>query len=229
MGRLNEPTRHFEDMAHYGGSATAVHNLTALSMQQAIFAAHRRHAADRRVFILSRSGFPGSQRYGAALWSGDVDMTFAALRKQVAVGLSGWMAGIPFWASWISGFGSAGKCTTELYIRWFQFGAFSPPAGPTETRPNCASPSISAPECEVIRRKYLSRAYRSLPYIYSAAHEACTTGVPLMRPLVLDFNDPQVLDFRDQYLFGREIMVAPILTKRRVSGRTVYLPAESGF
>ena len=201
---LNEPTRHFEDMAHYGGSATAVHNLTALSMQQAIFAAHRRHAADRRVFILSRSGFPGSQRYGAALWSGDVDMTFAALRKQVAVGLSAGMAGIPFWASDIGGFGFAGKCTTELYIRWFQFGAFSPLCRPHGDQTELREPWHFGAECEAICRKYLELRYRLLPYIYSAAHEACTTGVPLMRPLVLDFpDDPQVLDLCDQSVWPR--------------------------
>ncbi len=222
---LNEPTRHFEDMVHYGGSATAVHNLTASSMQQAIYQAHRRYAADRRVFILRRSGFPGSQRNGAALWSGDVDMTFAALRKQVAVGLSAGMAGIPFWGSDIGGFGFAGKCTTELYIRWFQFGAFSPLMRPHGDQTELREPWQFGAECEAICRKYLELRYRLLPYIYSAAHEACTTGLPLMRPLALEFpGDRQVLDLCDQYLFGREIMVAPILDQGAVE-RMVYLPA----
>ena len=222
---LNEPTRHFEDMVHYGGSATAVHNLTALWMQQAIFEAHQRYAPNRRVFILSRSAYPGSQRYGAALWSGDVDMTFAALRKQVAVGLSAGMAGIPFWGSDIGGFGFAGKCTTELYIRWFQFGAFCPLFRPHGDQTELREPWQFGPDCEAICRKYLELRYRLLPYIYSSAHEACVAGLPLMRPLVLEFpGDPRVLDLADQYLFGRDMMVAPVLDEGALE-RTVYLPA----
>ena len=123
---LNEPAKHFQDMAHLGGPAAAVHNTTALSMQEAIYDSHQRYAPQRRPFILSRSAFPGSQRYGAGLWSGDVDMTFASLRKQVALGLNVGLAGIPLWGSDIGGFGFGGKCTAELYARWFQFGTFCP-------------------------------------------------------------------------------------------------------
>jgi alpha-glucosidase len=222
---LNEPTVHFEDMAHHQGSAGAVHNVTALHMQEAIFDAQERYAPDRRFFILSRSGFPGSQRYGAGLWSGDVDMTFAALRKQVAVGLSAGMAGIPLWGSDIGGFGFAGMCTAELYIRWFQFGAFSPLCRPHGDQTERREPWQFGPEAEAICRKYLELRYRLLPYIYSAAHEACISGMPLMRPLVLEFpDDPRVLNLSDQYLFGGEILVAPILEEGAME-RVVYLPA----
>src|SRR4029077_985158 len=160
-----------------------------------------------------------------ALWSGDVDMTFAALRKQVAVGLSAGMAGIPFWGSDIGGFGFAGKCTTELYIRWFQFGAFCPLFRPHGDQTELREPWQFGPDCEAICRKYLELRYRLLPYIYSSAHEACVAGLPLMRPLVLEFpGDPRVLDLADQYLFGRDMMVAPVLDEGALE-RTVYLPA----
>jgi alpha-glucosidase len=222
---LNEPTRHFEDMAHYGGSAAAVHNLNALWMHQAIARAHERYAPRRRSFILSRSAYPGSQRYGAALWSGDVDMTFAALRKQVAVGLSAGMAGIPFWGSDIGGFGFAGKCTAELYIRWFQFGAFCPLCRPHGDQTELREPWQFGPQCEAICRTYLELRYRLLPYIYSCAHQACTIGLPLMRPLALEFpDDPQVVNMSDQYLFGPDLLVAPVL-EQGATQRTVYLPA----
>ena len=222
---LNEPTVHFEDMAHHGGSAAAVHNVVALYMHQAIFEAQQRYAPHRRFFILSRSAFPGAQRYGAGLWSGDVDMTFAALRKQVAVGLSAGMAGFPLWGSDIGGFGFGGNCTTELYIRWFQFGAFCPLCRPHGDQTELREPWQFGPECEAICRKYLELRYRLLPYIYSVAHEACTTGVPMIRPLVLEFpGDPHVPNLKDQYLFGPEIMVAPILDEGAAE-RTVYLPA----
>ena len=221
---LNEPTVHFEDMAHHDGSAAAVHNAVALHMHQAIFEAQRRYAPDRRFFILSRSAFPGSQRYGAGLWSGDVDMTFAALRKQVTVGLSAGMAGFPFWGSDIGGFGFGGTCTSELYIRWFQFGALCPLCRPHGDQTELREPWQFGPESEAICRKYLELRYRLLPYIYSAAHEACTTGVPMMRPLVLDFpDDPHVANLGDQYMFGPEIMVAPILDEG-ATARTIYLP-----
>ena len=222
---LNEPTRHFQDMMHHGGSAAAVHNLNALWMHQAIAQAHQRYAPDRRTFILSRSAYSGSQRYGVALWSGDVDMTFASLRKQIAVGLSAAMAGIPFWGSDIGGFGFAGKCSAELYIRWFQFGAFCPLCRPHGDQNELREPWQFGSECEAICRRYLELRYRLLPYIYSCAHAACTLGLPLMRPLALEFpDDPQAVNLSDQYLFGPEILVAPVV-EESAAERAVYLPA----
>jgi alpha-glucosidase len=222
---LNEPAKHFQDMAHHAGPAAAVHNLTALFMHQAIFDAHQQYAPQQRVFILSRSAFPGSQRYGAGLWSGDVDMTFAALHKQVALGLNAGLAGIPLWGTDIGGFGFAGKCTPELYVRWFQFGAFCPLCRPHGNQTELREPWQFGPEVEAICRKYLALRYRLLPYIYTAAYEACTTGVPLMRPLVLEFpDDPRVFNLSDEYLFGPDILVAPILDEGATE-RIVYLPA----
>ena len=221
---LNEPAKHHQDMTHYGGSAAQVHNLTAFSMHQAVFAAHQQYAPQQRIFILSRSAFLGSQRYGAGLWSGDVDMTFAALRKQVALGLNVGLAGFPLWGTDIGGFGFAGKCTPELYIRWFQFGAFCPLCRPHGDRTELREPWQFGAEVEAICRKYLRLRYRLLPYIYTAVYEACTTGVPLMRPLVLEFpHDPRVLNLSDEYLFGPDILVAPVLDEGATE-RDVYLP-----
>jgi alpha-glucosidase len=221
---LNEPAKHFQDMAHHGGSAASVHNSIALFMQQAIHDAHQRYASERRLFILSRSGFPGSQRYGVALWSGDVDMTFASLRKQVAVGLNVGLAGIPLWGTDIGGFGFGGKCSAELYARWFEFGAFCPLCRPHGDQTELREPWQFGFEIEAICRKYLQLRYRLLPYIYSAAREACTSGIPIMRPLVLEYpQDPHVHNLTDEYLFGRDILVAPILDEGAAE-RTVYLP-----
>ena len=222
---LNEPTKHPQDMLHYAGPAAAVHNLTALSMHQAIFEAHRQYAPQQRVFILSRSAFPGSQRYGVGLWSGDVDMTFSSLRKQIAVGLNTGMAGMPLWGTDIGGFGFAGQCTPELYVRWFQFGAFSPLCRPHGDQTELREPWQFGPEVEAICRKYLTLRYRLLPYIYTAAHEACTSGLPLMRPLVLEFpTDTAVFNLSDEYLFGRDMLVAPVV-EEGATERAVYLPA----
>lgn len=222
---LNEPAKHFQDMAHHAGPAVAVHNVAALSMQQSIFEAHNQYAPHQRIFILSRSAFPGSQRYGTALWSGDVDMTFAALRKQIALGLNVGMAGIPLWGTDIGGFGFAGECTPELYVRWFQFGAFCPLFRPHGEQTQLREPWQFGPEVEAICRKYLTLRYRLLPYIYTAAVEACTTGTPLMRALVLEFpRDSHVVNLSDEYLFGPDILVAPTLDEG-CTERAVYLPA----
>jgi len=222
---LNEPAKHFEDMAHHGGSAAAVHNAMALYMQQAIHDAHQRYTPERRLFILSRAAFPGSQRHGVALWSGDVDMTFASLRKQVAIGLNVGLAGIPLWGTDIGGFGFGGKCSAELYARWFEFGAFCPLCRPHGDQTELREPWQFGPAIEAISRKYLELRYRLLPYIYSAAHEACTSGIPIMRALVLEYpQDPHVYNLTDEYLFGGNILVAPILDEGATE-RTVYLPA----
>jgi alpha-glucosidase len=221
---LNEPTKHFQDMTHHAGPASAVHNLNALFMQEALFDAHNQYASERRLFILSRSAFPGSQRYGTALWSGDVDMTFASLRKQLAVGLNTGMAGFLLWGTDIGGFGFGGKCTAELYARWFQFGAFSPLCRPHGDQSELREPWAFGREIEAICGKYLRLRYRLLPYIYTAAYEAYAAGVPIMRPLVLEFpDDPTVLNLSDEYLFGPDILVAPVL-EENCDERRVYLP-----
>jgi alpha-glucosidase len=222
---LNEPAKHYHDMLHAAGSAPMVHNLVAPWIHQSIFEAGQRYTPAARTFILSRSAFAGSQRYGAALWSGDVDMTFAALRMQVAVGLNTGLAGFPVWGSDIGGFGFAGACSAELYVRWFEFGAFCPLFRPHGDQTEMREPWQFGPEVESICRKYLDLRYRLLPYIYTALHEACTRGTPLMRPLVLAHpHDPAVSNIGDEYLFGAEILVAPI-TEEKATSRRVYLPA----
>jgi len=226
---LNEPSKHLQDMCHFGGSAAAVHNLFALRMHQAIAGAQRRYAPGRRGFILSRAAFPGSQRYGAGWWSGDVERTFDALRKQVAVGLSAGMAGMAFWGSDIGGYGFAGQCTPELYARWFQFGVFCPLFRPHGDEREAREPWQFGPEIEAICRRYLRVRYRLMPYIYSAARQACIQGLPLMRPLVMEFPaDPTTFNLADQFLFGPDLMVAPVLD-RGARARSLYLPAGRWF
>ncbi|HKV53049.1 MAG TPA: glycoside hydrolase family 31 protein [Candidatus Binataceae bacterium] len=222
---LNEPAKHYQDMLHHAGSAPMVHNLAAFEMHRSIFEAAQRYTPRQRTFILSRSAFAGSQRYGASLWSGDVDMTFAALRKQVAVGLNTSLAGFPLWGSDIGGFGFEGKCSPELYVRWYQFGAFCPLCRPHGDQTELREPWQFGPEIEAICRKYLSLRYRLLPYTYTALHQACASGIPLMRALVVEFpRDPEVLNISDEYIFGSEILVAPVMDEGAAQ-RKVYLPA----
>lgn len=220
---LNEPAKHYQDMLHYAGSAAMVHNLAALSTHQSVFEAMERYAPRQRTFILSRSAFAGSQRYGVALWSGDVDMTFASLRKQATVGLSTGLAGFPMWGTDIGGFGFDGKCSAELYVRWFQFGVFCPVCRPHGDQTEVREPWQFGPEVESICRKYLELRYHMLPYIYTAVHQACAIGTPIMRPLVFEFpQDPAVLNISDEYLFGSEILVARLWTKEPHNEESIF-------
>lgn len=221
---LNEPEQHYPDMIHHGGPAAAVHNLQALQMVQSVYRGQKRAFPDRRVFIMSRSGWIGMQQYGAAVWSGDVDTTWEALRAQPALGLGMGLVGVPYWNSDVGGFlPDRGQIEPELYLRWLEFGALSP-----LLRPHAAfqprEPWVYGPEAERLAREIIRLRYRLLPYLYTAAWEAYRSGLPVMRPLVLAYpEDDAVRDLRDEYLLGPDLLVAPVL-EEGARRRRVYLP-----
>jgi alpha-glucosidase (family GH31 glycosyl hydrolase) len=210
---------------------------------------------NERPFALHRNGSPGMQRYGAFLWSGDVYSTWETLKTHVPVAVNTGLSGIPFWGTDIGGFVPTAEYTGELHVRWFQFGAFCPlfrahgrtwhlrlpwgwntgEPGPSEVRGytgGAADPDVSELHnvaVEPIVKKYLELRYRMLPYIYSAARECCHTGLPMMRALWLHYpDDPQAVARGDQYLWGRDILVSPVVEKGATS-RRVYLPRGSWF
>lgn len=219
---LNEPEEHPADMQHAGGPAAAVHNVYALHMIKAVAIAQEQHKPDERLFILSRSGWPGTQALGAGQWSGDVATRWDAFANQIPLGLSMAMAGMPYWNTDIGGFAGE-RPDAELYVRWIQFGAFTPimrPHGAHQER----EPWAFGPEAEAIAAQYIKLRYRLLPYTYTVAREAQQSGLPFMRPLLLHYGtDPRTLNLRDQYLWGRDILVAPVVTQGETS-RKVYLP-----
>jgi alpha-glucosidase (family GH31 glycosyl hydrolase) len=202
-----------------------------------------------RPYALHRNGYAGMQRYASFLWSGDVYSTWDTLKTHVAIGINTGLSGIPYWGTDIGGFVPTLEFTAELYVRWFQFGAFCPlfrchgrawklrlPWGwntgdpsPTEIEhyTGAAIPDSSQlhnPQVEIICRKYLELRYRLLPYLYSAVHECTKTGLPIMRALWLHFpDDPTAVGCADEYLWGRNLLVAPVVEKGATS-RKVYLP-----
>lgn len=219
---LNEPEVHLPDMVHHGGPAHSVHNLQALQMIQAVYAASQRYAPGKRVFIMSRSGWAGMQRYGATTWSGDVAASFSALANQPALGLNMGLAGVAGWNTDIGGFW--GDPSPELYVRWMQFGCFNPICRPHGAQ-SAREPWAFGEEAELIVTEYIKLRYRLLPYLYSYMHQSYATGAPLMRPLILEFpDDEKVTSLSDEYLFGKEILVAPVLEEGGIK-REVYLPA----
>ena len=202
---------------------------------------------DRRPFALHRNGAAGMQRYGAFLWSGDVSSLWETLKNQVPIGINCGLTGMPYWGTDIGGFVPTAELTGELYVRWFQFGAFCTlfrshgrvwtlrlPWGWNQGVPG---PPVSnetplrAPESEYhnaavepICRKYLELRYRLMPYLYSAVRECTKTGMPVMRALWLHYSDDPVAAARgDEYLWGRDLLVAPVVEKGATE-RRVYLP-----
>ena len=204
---------------------------------------------NERAYALHRNGYAGMQRYASFLWSGDVYSTWETLKTHVPIGINASLTGIPYWGTDIGGFVPTGEFTAELYLRWFQFGSFctlfrshgrtwklrlpwgwnTGDPGPVEIRNygGAAVPDASQlhnPQVEPICRKYLELRYRLLPYLYSAVHECATTGMPVMRALWLHYpNDPAAVARADEYLWGRSILVAPVVEKEAAS-RAVYLP-----
>lgn len=209
---------------------------------------------NERPFALHRNGYAGMQRYGSFLWSGDVDSRWETLKTQVPIAINSALTGIPFWGTDIGGFVPTDEFTAELYLRWFQFGAFCPlfrchgrtwklrlpwgwntgDPGPVEisSYKQGAIPDANQlhnPEVEPICRKYLELRYRLLPYLYSAVHQCATTGMPILRALWLHYpDDPKAVACDNQYLWGENILVAPVVEKD-VTSRKVYLPQGDWF
>jgi alpha-glucosidase (family GH31 glycosyl hydrolase) len=202
-----------------------------------------------RPWNLNRNGYAGVARYGGWIWSGDVESRWATLAAHVPVGLNYSVSVTPFWGTDTGGFVPTRELTGELYVRWFQFSAFNPlfrshgrtwhlrlpwgwdtgEPGPIESRDVTDRAELHNAEVEPICRKYLELRYRLLPYNYTLMREACDTGVPPMRALWLQYpNDPDAVKLGDEYLWGRDLLVAPVVEKG-ATNRSVYLPAGDWF
>jgi len=204
---------------------------------------------DERPYALHRNGYAGMQRYASFLWSGDIYSKWETLKTQVPIAINTALTGIPYWGTDIGGFVPTKEFTAELYLRWFQFGAFctlfrshgrawklrlpwgwnTGDPGPTEIRnyDGAAIPDASQlhnEQVEPICRKYLELRYRMLPYLYSAVRQCTATGMPVMRALWLHYpDDSNAIQRSDEYLWGRNILVAPVVEKGATS-RKIYLP-----
>jgi alpha-glucosidase (family GH31 glycosyl hydrolase) len=205
-----------------------------------------------RPYALHRNGYAGMARYGAFLWSGDVYSTWETLKTHVPVAVNTGLSGIPYWGTDIGGFVPTAELTGELYVRWFQFGAFCPlfrshgrawhlrlpwgwnlgETGPGEitTYSGAALPPASElrnEQVEPICRKYMELRYRLMPYLYSAVRETSRTGLPIVRAMWLHHpDDPAAVTRGDQYFWGRDLLIAPVVEKGATS-RRVYLPRSS--
>ncbi len=194
----------------------------------------QRAASDKkRVFILSRSAYAGTQRNGVTAWSGDVLSDFISFQRQISAGLNFSISGMPYWTTDIGGFISGGDLEDpkfrELFVRWFQFGAFSPIFRVHGTRNPSQNELWSyGPEAQKILVDYDTLRYRLMPYIYSEAWRVTSEHGTMMRPLVMDWRtDPRAQNTGDEYLFGPSILVNPVYIQG-ASSRSVYLQKLPG-
>ena len=215
----------------------------------------QQYRPNERPFALHRNGYAGMQRYGAFLWSGDVYSTWKTLENHVPIAVNTGLSGIPFWGTDIGGFVPTPEYTGELHVRWFQFGTFCPSfrahgrtwhlrlpwgwntgsLGHEEIRGYTGGAGHPDPSelrnaaVEPIVKKYLELRYRLLPYTYTLAKETTETGLPMIRALWLHYpDDPAAVARGDQFLWGRDLLVSPVVTKGATS-RRLYLPRGTWF
>ncbi len=225
------------------GSSTRYLNTYALMNAQAIYEGQRSTDPDKRVFLLTRSGFAGLQRYAAATWSGDIGTRWEDLKAQISAGLNYALSGIPYWTMDVGGFcvehryekaaeGSEDREEwRELNARWHQFGAFCPLYRSHGQYPYREMYHI-APETHPAYRSmvhYDRLRYRLMPYIYTLAGMTWHEDYTLMRALVMDFGaDPKTHGVGDQFLMGPFLMAAPVY-EYKARSREVYFPAGCGW
>lgn len=238
---LGEPEKHPNEIIHNLKDqgiarpvhADEVHNIYGHQWSAMLYEKYRDEYGDQRLFHLNRAGFAGSQRYSVFPWTGDVARSWSGLKAQwpVLMGMS--LSGLPYIHSDAGGFAVSDAADAELYTRWLQFAAFTPVFRPHGTAPEAADPTLKSipsepvfwdEKTQAIVKKYIHLRYELLPYNYSLSFDQAVMGKPLMRPLYYyGFSDAEAFNATDQYMWGDELLVAPVMTQAATS-RKVYLP-----
>ena len=223
------------------GPAGEVFNSYPLMHSQGVYEGFRQDHPGERAFILTRSAFPGIQRYAAATWSGDVASRWSDLRDQISAGLNFSLSGLPNWSFDIGGFALESRYLhptaadqkewLELNTRWFEFGAFAPLFRSHGQKPyrEIYTLGASSPETYQTLEFYDKLRYRLMPYIYTVAAQTYHNDYTIMRGLVMDFpGDNNVRNIGDQYMFGPAFLVSPVY-EYGARDRDVYLPAGTSW
>jgi len=208
-----------------------------------IYEGQRVADSTKRVFLLTRSAFAGSQRYAASIWSGDIGARWEDMRTQISAGLNYSISGLPYWTLDIGGFATEVRYNKvpmaaadeeewrELQTRWYQWGAFLPLFRSHGQFPVREIFNI-APEDHPAYKSmlyYNQLRYRLLPYNYSLAGHTYHHDYTLLRGLVMDFAaDKKTWNIGDQFMFGPSLLVAPVYTYKART-RTLYLPEGQGW
>lgn len=220
------------NMQHHLGMHDEIHNVYGLTWDRVVKEQFEKRNPNKRVFQMTRAAYAGLQRYTFG-WTGDsgngndVLEGWGQLQNQVAIGISAGLGGIPFWTTDISGY--CGDITdypamAELYTRWMQFGVFNPLSRAHHEGDNAAEPWMFGDVAEKNSKAAIELKYQLFPYLYTYSRIAHDKGLPITRGLFMEYpNDEEAIKTEDQFLFGAEILVAPVLKKgERV--KRVYLP-----
>ncbi|MGH9958545.1 MAG: TIM-barrel domain-containing protein, partial [Pyrinomonadaceae bacterium] len=204
------------------GNHARYHNVYGMQMARATFDGLRHLRPDLRPFVLTRAGYAGVQRY-SAVWTGDNVASWEHLRLLIPMLTNLGVSGVPLVGADVGGF--VGSPSGELFARWLQAAALTPLVrSHTNAGSKDQEPWSYGPEFERINRATIELRYKLLPYLYSVFHEHTKTGAPVMRPLWFEYpNDVRTYLIEDEYLVGREVLVAPVLNEGDVK-RSVYFP-----
>lgn len=234
----------FDNYRYYLGTDLEIGNIYPVEYARTFYEGMEREGQEQIVNLL-RCAWAGSQRYGALVWSGDIASSFSSMRNQLSAGLNMGIAGIPWWTTDIGGFHGGDPNDPdfrELFVRWFQWGAFCPvmrlhgdreprqPQVGTTGGAHCCSGAANevwsyGDEVYEICRKYMALREKMRDYTRSLMREAHEKGTPVMRTLFYEFPEDEICwDIEDEYMYGSRLLAAPVLNAGEVS-REVYLPA----
>ena len=232
-GDLGEPEVHPADSIHnFEGlqvTGDEIHNAYGHMWAKRVYENQLAIAPKQRPFIMMRSGFVGSQRYGMIPWTGDVSRSWGGLKPQVELSLQMGLLGLGYTHSDLGGFAGGEEFDQELYIRWLQYGVFQPVFRPHAQDNIAPEPIFHDKQTKDILREYVKLRYAMLPYNYSLAYENSLTGMPLMRPVF--FEDPSnhdLIDIKDSYFWGDAFLVKPI-TEPNLKAVSIDLPQGIWF
>lgn len=235
----------YDNYRYHDGSLLEVGNRFPVGYSKMVFDGMRKQDPQHKVINLVRSAWAGSQRYGALVWSGDIDSSFRALRNQLCIGLNMGIAGIPWWTTDIGGFiggETANPAFHELVTRWFEFATFcpvmrmhgdrEPHAKPLGTEGGGKMPTGAPTEPWAygdkvyrIMKQYMTLRYQMHDYIKKLMQDAHEKGTPVISPLFYHYDkDAKDWQVEDEYMFGPQVLVAPVLYEKEEQ-RDVYLPA----
>lgn len=222
-GDLGEPEVHPHDIQHINGNGGKVHNIYGHEWAKTVFQGYQSDFPETRPFILMRSGYSGSQRYGMIPWSGDVNRTWGGLQKQIEISLQMGMQGMGYMHSDLGGFAGA-NLDDELYVRWLQYGVFNPIFRPHAQEEVASEPVFRSIFAKQLAKEAIELRYKILPYNYQLLYENHTKGWPLMRPFL--FAEPEnekLFTYDLGYLWGDAFAVFPI-KEAGLSEMEIYLP-----
>ena len=242
-GDLGEPEVHPSDILHTLSDGNvvngdAIHNVYGHQWAKMVFENQLELAPNERPFILMRSGFAGSQRYGMIPWTGDVSRSWGGLKPQVELSLQMGVLGMGYTHSDLGGFAGGETFNKELYIRWLQYGVFQPIYRP-HAQDNIAPEVVfHDKETQDILRKFIKLRYNLLPYNYTLAYQNSTTGMPLMRPLFFEYENEyenedenedelnlSLMENATSYFWGDAFLVTPIVD---AGVKSVSIPLPKG-